>query len=485
MAKRLKAGTRTPKREGKSQREHEAPASLAAERLQVAEKVLQFGTWDWDLFTGQLTWSPELEAIYGLERGAFGRAYTDFACRVHPQDLRYVERTRDEAMAAGRSFDVEFRIIRPDGEMRWVRSKGDTVRDAAGRAQRVVGINIDITEQKRVQHALSTNEARLGTALKLSELLIFHQDRQLRYTWIANPTLGLTAQGLIGRCDEDVLGKDEARPLTTLKRRVLRTGYGERQEVWVARNGQSGCFDLIVEPDRGTDGKISGVICAATDITQRKRAEEELQAAYQSIGHLVDRLQDEMEGQRRELAREVHDQVGATLTGIRMHLEGLLDVPRRDELLRIRSQIDQALASTRTLCTRLRPPMLDDLGLAETLRWYVRDWARHSGVGARTRISAVAEPADPLRIDVFRMLQELLTNVARHSGAQHVSVTLSQGRGKLRLRVSDDGHGFPAGQSIGLGLLGIRERLRRHGGQLLIDPGSDGTTVTLSIPCAT
>jgi hypothetical protein len=584
----------------------ETTPDKTAERLRIAEEVLQFGTWDWDLVSGDLAWTPELEAIYGLQPGAFGRSYADFAKRVHPEDLGHLERCRDETVAACRSFDLEFRIIRPDGEVRWVRSKGNAIRDDGGKALRVIGINIDITRQKNIQQALLTNEARLQAALKLTHLLIFHQDRQLRYTWIANPALGATAADLIGRSDDEVLGKQAARPLTTIKRRVLRTGLGERQEVWVALDKKNGCFDLIVEPERGPDGRITGVICAAADITERKLAEDHLRlqaailenmeegvnlvdaqgilrytnpkfdamfgyadgelvgqpaatlnapngaspeetarsiirtlqrkggwtgelrnrrkdgrefwthanivsahhpdfgeiwvsvqsditelrqaqderdAAYRAIGHLADHLQDDTEEQRRALAREVHDQIGTTLTGIRMRLEAMLDGPCRNKLLDIRDLIDRALATTRNLCTELRPPMLDDLGLAETLRWYVDDWSRQASIRSSVRISALGqEPADPLRIDLFRMLQELLTNVARHAGAQRVSVSLSRARGALQLRVSDDGRGFSPGDASGFGLLGIRERLRRHGGTMHIDSVGRGSKVTLRIP---
>jgi two-component system sensor histidine kinase UhpB len=606
MSRKRLAST-TPQAGGDAREQLAAAASIPSPELQkVAEQALRFGSWDWDLVTQQLICTPQLEAIYGLEPGAFGRAYRDFSRRVHPQDLADVERCRDEAVAAGRPFDVQFRIIRPDGELRWVRSQGDAVRDAQGKTLRIVGINVDITEQRQMQLALQVNESRLHTALKLSDLLIFHQDRQLRYAWIANPALGARVEELIGRRDEDLLGQEGARPLTTIKRRVLRTGRGERQEVWVTNNGQTGCFELIAEPERGPDGRITGLICAATDITKRKQAEDHLKlqatilenleegvnladeqgilrytnpkfdamfgyargellgqpaavlnapgprtpdetarsilgalqrgghwsgdllnrrkngdefwtrahivasshpvfgkiwisvqsditsmrhiqqerdTAYQMVARLADHLQDTLEEQRRALAREVHDQIGATLTGIRMQLEALAGRAGLQGLSMLLELVDGAMARTRALSSELRPPMLDDLGLAETLRWYVRDWTRQTGILARLRISPPArEPTDPLRIDLFRMLQELLTNVARHSGATRVSVTLGQGSGKLRLRVSDDGHGFRGEQTTGLGLLGIRERLRRHGGQMLIDSGPGGTAVTLSIP---
>ncbi|MCB8745744.1 PAS domain S-box protein [Rhodoferax sp. U2-2l] len=586
----------------------EAPGGLCLSdgRLLVVGKALQFGIWDWNLATGELDWTAELDAIYGLKPGTFGRTYSDFSKRVHPQDLGQVERVRDDALAAGRPFHVEFRIIRPDGDIRWVRSAGDALRDTAGRVTRAIGTTIDITDQKHLQLALSTNEARLQTALKLTDLVIWHQDARLRYTWVANPALGFTHEFLIGRRDEDIFDQEDARQLGLIKRRVMLTGRGERQEVWATSLGRTGCFDLIVEPERAADGRITGLICAAADITSRKRAEEHLQLqadilhnlqegvnivdshgilhytnpkfdamfgyaagelvgqsaailnapgtsdpdetaqailrtlaldghwsgnlqsrrkdgsvfwsnvnivatqhpkfgkawislqsditvlrqarlerdmAHRAIGHLADHVQDKMEEQRREISREVHDQIGAALTGIRMQLVALSQAPAPANVAPVLADIDKVLATTRVLCSDLRPPILDDLGLAETLRWYVRDWAKKSGIRASTRIAALGmEPADPLRIDIFRILQELLTNVTRHAGARRVNISLSHAAGQIRLQVADDGHGFQPGQTGGFGLLGIRERLRRHGGELRIQSTPAGTRVTVSAP---
>lgn len=470
----------------------------------------------------------------------------------------------------------------------------------------MVGQLIDVSGRRRTEAALRMEAMRLNTALRVSELTIWHQDRDLRYTWIANPGLGASTKTLLGRSDADVLGRQAARQLTTVKRRVLATGRGERSEVWLTMGERSGCYDLIVEPERDASGRLAGVVCASVDITTRKRAEEHLQLqasilekleegvnlvdakgvlrytnprfdamfgyapgelvgqpvsvlnaptakgsestarailralkrdgrwrgeirnrrkdgsefwsfgtiaavrhpqfgavwvsvqsdvtalheaqeqrdeAFRALGLLSDRIQDEIEAQRRELAREVHDEIGAVLTGLRMRLDASRGSPGRDELVALRSLVDRALDRTRALCSQLRPPMLDDLGLAETLRWYVREWAESSGIAARVRIGALdGEPADPLRTDLFRIAQELLTNVARHAAARRVGVSLLHARGTLRLTVRDDGRGFAELQERGLGLLGIAERLRRHGGTLRIASGRGGTTATVTVP---
>jgi PAS domain S-box-containing protein len=459
----------------------------SADCLRVAEKALDFGAWDWELGSNRVNWSPSMEALYGLAPGSFGGTVQDFTHQVLAPDRERVTRLMQAFLASGQSFEMEFRIRHTSGAVRWICARGESQCDASGKVGRVVGVNIDVTAAKTLHAEAETNAARLATALKLSELLIFRQDRQLRYSWIANPALGVPGSDLIGRNDDEVLGRDAARPLTTIKRRVLRSGRGERQEVWVTRGRHRGCFDLIVEPERGADGKVSGLLCAAADITARKQAEQERDEARIAVGRLADHLQDELEAQRRELAREVHDAIGATLTGIRLRVDALAQRvgTAATEWQEIRTTIDQALRSTRELCAQLRPPILDDLSFAAALRWYLGEWSRHSGIRARLRISAPAvEPAEPLSTDLFRMLQELLTDVARHSGAGSVNVSLARRRGGLCLRLRDDGRGFDPTAATGFGLLGIRERLRRHGGALDIRPSGTGTAIELRIPGA-
>ena len=473
----------------------------------------------------------------------------------------------------------------------------------------MIGFLTDITERKRVEAALRENKSRLRLALQATHLPVFRQDHQLRYTWIANPALGLRGEDIVGRTDVEILGRKAAAPLVRIKNRAMREGRSLREEVWLVREGQAGCFDLIVEPERDAKGRVIGVLCAAADITERKRAEQQLRmqadilasleegvnlvdaagiirytnpkfdalfgypegelpgqhasvlnapgetdpeqtardilaaleqdghwrgelrnrrkdgsvfwtranivavrhprlgrvwvsvqsditalrqlrmerdAAHHALERLASHVQDEAEALRRDIAREVHDQIGAALTGIRMGLEHLAPASGRpDGLARLRGLVDRAMADTRELCTRLRPPMLDDLGLVETCRWYLRDWSRQTGIRIVSRLARLTrEPEDALRTDLFRILQELLTNVGRHAGGSRVNVTLGENSRGLWLKVADNGKGFSPDDAPGFGLIGIRERLRRHGGDMEMQTGPAGTTVVARVPGA-
>ena len=147
--------------------------------------------------------------------------------------------------------DVSARVVAQDGE------------------RFLVVFMTDITSQREVVEGLRTAQSRLSVLLRASGVLVFRQDAELRYTWVANPALGATEEDLLGRSDEEIMGTEAAQPLLTIKRRVLATGVAERRDLWVANNGQLGCFDLIVEPERDASGRVTGILCAAQDITAR------------------------------------------------------------------------------------------------------------------------------------------------------------------------------------------------------------------------
>jgi len=243
-----------------------------------------------------------------------------------------------------------------------------------------------------------------------------------------------------------------------------------------------------------TDKRVMGF---CSDITERRRAElqaiaraQELDLALKQLHSLSAHMHDSIEKERLAIASDIHDQIGASLTGANLLLNQLNrlapNMPQagREVLTQVQEIVSQTLVSSRGVYTRLRPPMLNDLGLVETCRWYLRDWAEKSGIKVkRSHFRLPDEPPESIRLDVFRILQELLTNVARHSSATDVSVTLTQGRNYVLLKVKDNGQGFDAERMHeGFGLRGIRGRLNRHNGSMQLEKASPGMAVSVQIP---
>jgi len=206
---------------------------------------------------------------------------------------------------------------------------------------------------------------------------------------------------------------------------------------------------------------------------------------------LLAHMENVREGERARIAREMHDELGQTLTAAKMNLQWMLrhmngessGISEKTDI--VARLVDDSIRSVKRLCTELRPSILDDLGLPAALEWQTAEFTRRFGIACRLRCRPESFPVDPeVATAVFRIVQELLTNVARHADANFVEVNVNAEKG-LIAAVMDNGRGIPAGDGRpgGFGLIGIRERVRFLGGQLSIaaTPGL-GTTVTVRIP---
>ena len=246
---------------------------------------------------------------------------------------------------------------------------------------------------------------------------------------------------------------------------------------------------------RDAGGAIVGVVSCLQDITDRKHAEERLQESNDKLQLLSRRLVESQETERRHIARELHDEVGQTLTVAEMNLQSVMQSSRAGPLTRRLKDslqaVERVLAQVRDLSLNLRPSMLDDLGLESALRWYVTRQATVSGIRAEFQADALEDRLDPvIETACFRVTQEALTNVARHARARSVTVALRKRNGQLHLSVRDDGIGFDvtalrqqAVQGASLGLLSMEERatLVAGGLELKSAPGQ-GTEIHAWFP---
>jgi signal transduction histidine kinase len=217
---------------------------------------------------------------------------------------------------------------------------------------------------------------------------------------------------------------------------------------------------------------------------------QELVASQKELESLSSRLVDAQEEERRSISRELHDEVGQTLGALLMDLGQLSRlIPAEENLLqeqikRIKSAAETAVRSIRDLALLLRPPMLDDLGLVPALEWQAREISRRGDMEVDVHAEKVSEQlTDEVKVCVYRLVQEALTNAARHSGARHAKVSIVQSKGTIRVQIADDGISFSPERARGMGILGMEERVKRLGGSLTIEsaPGK-GTTVGAEIP---
>lgn len=226
---------------------------------------------------------------------------------------------------------------------------------------------------------------------------------------------------------------------------------------------------------------------------QNSRRYQEVLQARKSLEQLSARLVTAQERERRTISRELHDQVGQALNAVLVETANLAKRIKPDDtaslryLDNIRSSADSSVNSIRDIALLLRPSMLDDLGLIPALEWQAREVSRRSGIKVTVTANDVPDSLpDDMRTCIFRVVQEALHNVSRHSGAKSAAVTVRAEGSSLFVRVEDDGSGFDTRKTRGLGMLGMEERVKQLGGELHFKstPGQ-GTHLTARLPIPT
>jgi PAS domain S-box-containing protein len=260
------------------------------ERLRLAQTSAHLGIWDWDRRSGGMNLCSELSSIYGVEEGAI-RSYQEWRQRVHPEDVSRVEKELDEALAARKPFDLEFRFLHASGEFRWLSARGGAVYDDAGDVVRVLGVNIDITDRKRLSDALHESEQRYRSLFEsmneghaLHEMVFDETGRAVDYRFLeVNPAFGrlteLDPQNVIGRTVREVLPGIEPFWIETYGR-VVATGMSERFESHATALGR--WYEVFAY--RTAPGRFA---VSFADITERKKVEEELALAHERARSLA------------------------------------------------------------------------------------------------------------------------------------------------------------------------------------------------------
>jgi signal transduction histidine kinase len=238
-------------------------------------------------------------------------------------------------------------------------------------------------------------------------------------------------------------------------------------------------------------GRTRAICLIASDLSETKRAEKELRASSEQSRNLAAHLLSVREEERTRISREVHDELGQSLTAVKMDLAWLAgrlpqnNAPMLKRIHTTRQLADSLIQSIRRISTELRPAVLD-LGLAEAVEWQIQEFQSRSGIQCKIRLLTREVVASNASTAMFRIFQETLTNIARHAKATRAEVVLQKQRDRLVLLIRDNGRGFDQADPVlsqSLGLMGMRERAIILGGQVNISsaPGK-GTTVTAWIP---
>ena len=352
------------------------------QRIRFCLEAAHVGTWHWDMESGNVRWSENMERIHGQFPGSFSGSFDAFLESISSEDRERVRQAIQQALQGDGKYHAEYRQVRSDGSTGWMEAQGQVMYDSAHRPQSMMGVCRDISERKSSEAALREAHEQLETRVK----------------------------------------------------------------------------ERTLELDRAQD---------------RLRM---------LSGRLL-RMQDD---ERRRIARELHDTAGQLLVALNLILVPVEAALRQKdselavqitESLRL---VDELSSDLRTMSHLLHPPLLDEAGLHSAVRWYVEGFAERSKLDVDLELDPnVGRLPAEFETAIFRIVQECLTNIHRHSESKSAGIVITRNMDHLKLEIRDRGKGMSTPMPrAGVGIQGMRERVRQLGGELQIESGKGGTRVT-------
>ncbi len=476
--------------------------------LMEAQRLANVGSWRWDPRTDTVTWSEELYRIVGLDPGLPAVSYKEHSKLYTAESWDRFRCAVEEAFRTGTPYELDLEMIRFDGARRWLIAKGEVRRDSTGHIVQLRGTVQDITERKRTEEALRESEARERAKVKELETLL--DAAPITILIATDPKCkSITANRTGCQLYHVPIGTNVSTSVSAVGPpppfRIMRDGIEiPADELPLQRAAATGIpvigtFTTLVLRDAtehhmigntaplfDEDGKPRGAVGAFVDITELKLAEE-------ALSKLSRRLIEAQEQERARIARELHDDLSQRMALLQIGLAQFdqdtvgFSSKARQQLHDIAELCREVSSGIHDLSHQLHPFKLDTLGLVASLKGLCREFSNQHNLQVQFVHNDIpGRIPKEVTLCLFRIVQEALRNVVKHSGAAEAKVELSGHGDRIDVRISDSGAGFSpeSAKGIGgLGLISMRERLRLVAGHLSVESQpARGTMIHARVP---
>ena len=448
--------------------------------------------------------SPSLEKLLGYSSAEFTDLFPDKV--MTPASLEKMkkavsvrrEKETQKTLPDRRGQLIELQFIHKDTSRVWTESSISYIKDEQGHVVSLNGVSRDITRRKQIQDEFRASEEKFRLIYNLTPAMLHSIDKEGRIVSVSDfwlKKMRYTRQEVIGRKSTEFLNEASRKDARDIYLpRFWETGRAiDVPYTFVKKNGETfqGLMSAIVE--KNIQGDTVQSLAVIVDISDLRRTEEALRESREQLRRLVANIQSVREEERKFVAREIHDELGQSLTALKMDLFWLrknLDEKKESLASRIGTLtdlLDTTIQTVKRISTDLRPGVLDDLGLTAAIEWQLEDFRTRSHIDCYLDNEFEDLPLDGEQaVNLFRVFQESLTNVARHARASRLLVRIKKNDSKVFMEIKDNGCGLNRNilsDPESLGLMGMRERIHAVGGRISIRGILDeGTRIRVIMP---
>lgn len=386
-------------------------------------------------------------------------------------------------------------VLLKDGSQKVLLGNAIPLRDEIGNLTGAVGVYVDVTERISATRALRQSEHRFRVAIASAPLTVFTLDRDLRYTWVYNARHTLSDNTIIGKRGDEILPAEDVKEFTELKQYAIKTGKAVQKEIKIKINHTWLNHIASLEPIFDHQGQLTGLIGATLDVTEQRQLEaiqheKDIRMAAQS------QLLETREKERMKLARDIHDGPIQSIVGAIFHVQDvkdrISDGDGKNDLEPVQTSLKNTVHELRQIINELRPPLLDRFGLAKAIHKLVLNMHEKNPeiVFFLDLPDDLGKLSEQVSVTLFRICQEALSNIYRHSEATQFIIRLSLYNDQITLTVQDNGRGFDnridfnaLSENSHFGLVGMKERAEALGGNFFVtSTKTDGTTIKVILP---